>query len=483
MPRTETSALALTADHPIIQFQVELEFDYNNAAKVVVSTALGEVPYVGFLLGALVDIFWPESGQDVWSEIESKVEELVDRKIAERVWQEVSESLAGLHNVTDDYLYAARHFPDDPKVISEKWNVAQGLFLHDLPAFQSKDFELLLLPLFAQFANLHLSLLRDGATFGSTWGWSPTVVDRVREQLAEAISNYTDYTNTIYQAGLENTKRNAPSNKQKTEPFNTINRFEREMTLTVLDFMTMWSYFDLTKYPKPVQVTLDREIYSEAVGTADDTGISLPATPPTQPITTVTVWGWDRIDAVSIDYPDGGGPDGKTSTGRMGNSSGGSNQPPHGGTFAIADTGPVVKVTARTGDIMNAMWLQFENGVTSNELGGNYPGGSDTVWEYPDEILSSIKVMGVSRYYGSANAAVFGFKFKDDRLPSPGADVVRTFFISDPAQPTAADLAAKLGLTGADADEVVRWAEEFGWEQLRLLRVASQKRRAERPGR
>jgi hypothetical protein len=439
------------------------EFDYNNAARVVVSTVLGEVPVVGVLLSALVDIFWPNPEVDIWAQIEAKVEALINQKIAERVWQQVSESLAGLQNVLDDYLFAAKNFPNDPKYISEKFNVAQGHFLHDLPQFQSKGYELLLLPLFAQFANLHLGLLRDGAAFGANWGWSPEILERIKKQLSDGITNYGSYSDRIYNAGLADTRAKAPSNAAKTEPFNTVNRFIREMTLTVLDFRAMWPYYDIVKFPVPPKIYLDREIYSDAVGTSDDSPFSIPGAPSAAP-TRVIVWGWDRIDAIQVDYPQGGGPDGKNSTGRMGNSKGGSDAPPHGGSFDVSGN-PVTLVRARFGHIVNALWFQFKNGSWTHKLGGNYPGGGDRDFSYPGELLSSIKVMGVSRFYGSANCAVFGFKFEKNAQPT--AELLQRLFRTSPQAVSATTMAQRLGASETVVRDVAVWAQQNHWDAAR----------------
>ena len=410
----------------------------------------------------------------MWAEIEDRVEALVNRKISERVWADTQDALAGLRLVLDDYVYTLRNHPEDPDVISVKWNVANSLFLHDLPRFQSRGYELLLLPLFAQFANLHLMLLRDGAQHGGDWGWSSGLVQSTRVKLADTVTSYSHWTTQTYGAGLADVKATTPANRKHTEPFNTVNRFQREMTLTVLDFALTWPYFDVIRYPDPVVVPVTREIYSDLCGTADDTGVSLPAKPPTQPIRRILVWGWDRIDAAQVDYPDNGGPDGKTSTGRMGSASGGVPEPPGGGTFEIANTGDVVRVQARSGDILNAMWLTFADGVRSNQMGGKYHGGSDTFWEYPGEILSSIKIMGVSKSYRSANAAVYGFKYKDERFPLPASDVLLTLYASDPAQPTPDAFAAKLGLDDEHGARVSGWAAEHEWDGVREAATAAQ---------
>jgi hypothetical protein len=116
-------------------------------------------------------------------------------------------------------------------------------------------------------------------------------------------------------------------------------------------------------------------------------------------------------------------------------------------------------------------------GSRSRQLGGKYPGGSDSAWHYPGEILSSIKIMGVSRYYGSANAAVYGFKYKDERFPKATAEVLRALYVSDPARPTPEQFVEKLGVAPEDRDQVIGWAASNHWDVLREITVSAQAER------
>lgn len=392
-------------------------FDWNNAAEQSIAGVLGLVPDVGPLLSALVYIFWPSSGEDIWSEIEAQVEQLINQKLSELVQEQVAASLQGLNNNLSSYLTALKVGGNDPSYISEKWNVANGDFLQQLPTFQLPNYQLLLLPLFAQFANMHLSLLRDGVLGGAKWGWTPPILSQTQQDLTKAISDYSAYATKIYQNQLTSLNQSVRPNNCAAQPFRTINNFVRQMTLAVVDFVDMWPYFDASKYNGPVKVILDREIYTDPQGTACDSGsLKLPS-PPTQPISQISVWGWDRIDAVQLTYPAGGGPGGVTRTARMGDQSGGSNGPPHGGVFNVANN-PVVVATAGSGDIINWMMFKFADGTSSIKLGGNYPGGSPTSWTFPGEILSSIHINGVSNYYGSADCVVFGFKYKQPQTLS-----------------------------------------------------------------
>lgn len=415
-----------------------MSFDWNNAAEQSIAGILGAVPDVGPLLAALVYIFWPSSQEDIWAEIEQQVEQLINQKIDQLVYQQVQDDLSGLQNALNDYLAAIQ--TGDLNTIPIYWITADTAFDEALPHFQSAGYELLLLPLFAQFANLNLSLLRDGVLSGASWGWNVSDQQMIAKKLTNAVSNFTQYANQTFQTGLKNVINSTQPNGHNTEPFQTVNNFVRQMTLSVLDFVTMWPYFDASTYPNPVTIYLSREIYSDPVGTADDSGQIVLPTNPTQPIKQITVWGWDRIDAVQLLYPEGGGPDGVTQTARMGDQDGGSNKPPYGGVLDVSSN-PVTTAAGLSGDILNAFQFTFQDGSTTPQMGGNYPGGSPFSFSYTGEILSSIHINGVSNSYKSADCAIFGFKYPPNTPPS--LDAIRALYVGSPRGLTLSEMASK----------------------------------------
>ncbi|MEQ8967205.1 MAG: insecticidal delta-endotoxin Cry8Ea1 family protein [Azospirillaceae bacterium] len=466
MTPTYTSVAALSTASAATY---EYEFDYNHAAMVVVATAVGYIPVVGGMLSGLVNILWPPTQHDVWAEIEDQVEALVDEKIDNAVWQDVSATLQGLYNVSANYLNAVHNTPDDTQQIGRDWTYVQNALLEATPQFQRPDWQFLLLPLFAQYVNLFAATYRDGIDFGAEWDFTQSTIDQLKSDLNSKLLEFETYTMGVYDAQLAQVESTAPSNSQKTQPFNTINAFKRQMQLTVLDYVSLWPYYNPYAYPDPaaVDVRLYREIYSDALGTSDDSPFGLPAESPTKPITHITVWGWDRIDAVKVDYADGGGPDGETTTGRMGDSSGGSDAPPHGGSFSIASLGDVNHVKVLSGTILNAMWLDFTGGENTGKLGGNYPGGNESNWSFEGEILSSIKIMGVSNYYGSADCMVLGFMFKDGKVPPPDGDVARALYVSTPAAGSTLSLTARYGMSEAHAAVTQERAKDLAWDAER----------------
>ncbi len=447
----------------------DASFDWSNAAEVTIATAFGLVPVVGTLLNALVYILWPASGDDIWGEIEQQVEQLIDQEIDQLVYEQVQNSLQGLQYNVNFYLEALQNSAGDPQVISDTWIAVSVDFLQQLPSFQAEEYQVLLLPLFGQFVNLHLSLLRDGVLNGTSWGWTPAFLTQIQTSLTSYIQSYTQYANQTYQQGYQNIVNTTQTNNHECQPFLSTNAFVRQMTLTVLDFVNLWPYFDPSVYSTPVTVYLSREIYSDPVGTCDDSGpINLPS-PPSQPIDQLTVWAWDRIDAVQLTYPAGGGPGGVTQTARMGDQNGGSNQPPYGGTFSLA-TNAIVTAGGLSGDILNAFTFTFQDGTSTGQLGGNYPGGSSFSFSYPGEVLSSIHINGISSYYGSADCAVFGFKYS--QAATPNLDGLRRLYVASPLEISLTSLAAGSVAKLVDLGTLKARAEAEGWNSQRASNMA-----------
>lgn len=400
--------------------------NWSYVAEQFTAAALGMVPDAGPLLAGLVYIFWPPT-TDTWAEVEEQAEQLMQQKLDQTMQEDVDATLKGLKNASDAYLLALR--AGTPEMISAQWIATTTAFVTELPHLQLPSYKALMLSTFTQAANMHLALLRDGVLGGASWGWPTAYVNECQAKLVELINTYRGYVYSVYEEQLGRVQATAPVSAHECQPFRTVNNFVRQMTLTTLDFADMWTYFDATG---SVAVELTREIYSDPMGTCDNSGnIVLPGAP-TQPISQITVWGWDRIDAVQVTYPTGGGPNGETKTPRMGNASGGSDDPPHGGVFDVTNN-PVVIATAGTGDVVNFMYFTFADGTQTYKLGGNYPGGTAHDCSYYDEILSSIWINGVSKAYGSADSVVFGFKYQQPWKMWEGTK--RIVYVSAPVIP------------------------------------------------
>lgn len=398
--------------------------DPNQAAKVAVAKALGEIPEVGVLLEGLIEIFWPESDKsnEVWDQIERRVEALVQRDLSDSVYRQTQSDLTGLVNVLNDYTERAQP-GHTGRVTSEAWHAAQAEFHASIPRFQTSGYEVLLLPLWAPAANMHLGLLRDGVLFGRDWGWNDTDYGTALKSLQTAINDYTAWAPRIFGPGMAGALAQGGVDYHRCQPFRAGNEYRTQMIPAVLDLATRWRCFDPTAYPPPVSpgdLYLSREIYTAPVGTANDSGLFiLPQQPPTQPISQLTIWSEPNlIDAIQVSYPAGGGPDRVTQTPRMGSGTGTRHD------VVVPDGNPIVGVSVWAGDVVQGLSFTFKDGSTSQRFGGT--GGTRNDFSFRDEddegngtwhILSSVYVNGRSEFYQCADSVVFGFQYERPASP------------------------------------------------------------------
>ncbi|WP_240527643.1 insecticidal delta-endotoxin Cry8Ea1 family protein, partial [Bacillus cereus] len=86
-------------------------------------------------------------------------------------------------------------------------------------------------------------------------------VNSYQSNLETAIKIYTDSCISTYNQGLEQAKT-LPADGDVAK-WNAYNDYRRDMTLMVLDLVAIWSTYNTTQYPLPVNVQLTREIYTE----------------------------------------------------------------------------------------------------------------------------------------------------------------------------------------------------------------------------
>ncbi len=76
--------------------------------------------------------------------------------------------------------------------------------------------------------------------------------------------------------------------------------------------------------------------------------------------------------------------------------------------------------------------------------------------------------MGRSSFYGSADCAVFGFKFnKESELPEPS--LLRTIYVASPTRVEPKKLATLFGVHDVErtGKQIHGWAKDYHWDALR----------------
>jgi hypothetical protein len=328
-------------------------FDWNDEAKTTVVAALNLIPEVGGILSGLVSIFW--GGTDVWSQVKDQVEALINQKLDEGEVSTAQGQLNGLNNVLTTYKQEIKDGATGQKMYAN-WTPTIDLLNDTIAQFAKTGYETILLPFYAQIGNMRLATQRDVVIAGKSWNRSESEQATDIENLKKYISEQIEHVQTVYANHIvdivSGVGGDTNQNLFEAEPFKSANRYTRETTLTVLDYEQLWPYFDITKYPVGVKTSLPRELYSDPIGSNGQLSgpIRLPKSPPTQGPTQLTVWGSvDGIDAVQLTYPAGSGPDGVTTTPRMGRQDGygigspGTTDQPYGSTISISPLNPITR--------------------------------------------------------------------------------------------------------------------------------------------
>ncbi|MFL6214191.1 MAG: insecticidal delta-endotoxin Cry8Ea1 family protein [Blastocatellia bacterium] len=464
---------------------IELNFNWSQLLKVAVTFGLQQVPYAGGLISGIVGVLWPVDKPDVWAEIKQRAEELVNRKLEDAIWKEMAAYLNGFNEALKIYLTLTRtpREKQDLEAIKRRWEAIENNFVTVKPLFQVSPHQVLLLPLFAPFATLHLTLLRDAAFDGLRWGLLPGTVEQIRKRLRETQEDYRSYTTKIYEDEFKYREGITKENFRAVEPFRSVNTFVRVMTLTVLDFRDRWPDFLVEK---PVVKSLPREIFSDPAGTtAPNSGSRPPKNRPpmaTRPIERIQAWGYQNLDAIQVFYPAGGAPDGSDRTPRMG-TRGGSDSPPDGGNWSLKPPNlPISVVDVRSGDYVHQLGFVVKG--RSLNVGGRSPGGQSVRFSCDGHILSSVYITGTNQddRNPAAECIIFGFRYPE----------VQTFTLAEQEflyvhsleDPETGDPMGALSLTGEpdesiDAQDLeTRWraARAEYWSQVNAQAAAVQER-------
>lgn len=465
--------------------------DWSNTAMNLIASTLGMVPEVGSLLSGLVYILWPSDQENVWDEIKDQVQALVQQDLTQVVENLETQTLQGLKGSIQDYQDAIT--TNDSTNISQNWTSAKLNFVQQLPQFQTQGYEVALLPYYAQAVNLYLALLRDGVLHGKDWGWTDADVAVATKEMNEAIQDVCQWVDTTF--GQEYGRRtsefgaaqdayvqfcnagNDPINyplgyHYNVPAWNKQNDFLTWMTLQALDFRNLWPFF----ISSPVDVVLQRELYSMAFGSSDYSPIpirpwwSLTPPAPTQALTTIEVFAADRINGVRLNYPSGGGPGGQTQvvSGALNGSD----------VTVYAGADPIIEVDVYAGDIVSALEFIGQDGSSTGQIGRNNPPARSPIGFVfrENSILSSLYIHGTSEFYQSADLMIVGYQYQQRTTVDPTA--LRHLYVVSPSEIDLAQLAARCVTKSVSLDALTEAAKREGWDAQRQQYRAARTPRA-----
>nr|AGU13848.1 pesticidal protein [Bacillus thuringiensis] len=216
----------------------------------------------------LLNSLWPDDENSVWDAFMKRVEELIDQKISEAVKGRALDDLTGLQENYNLYVAALDEWLNRPNgarasLVSQRFNILDSLFTQFMPSFGSgpgsQNYATILLPVYAQAANLHLLLLKDADIYGARWGLNQTQIDQFHSRQQSLTLTYTNHCVTAYNDGL------AELRGTSVESWLKYHQYRREMTVTAMDLVALFPYYNVRQYPNGANPQLTREVYTDPI--------------------------------------------------------------------------------------------------------------------------------------------------------------------------------------------------------------------------
>jgi Ricin-type beta-trefoil lectin domain/delta endotoxin, N-terminal domain len=416
-------------------------FDTGSILEATVWAAVRSIPKAGQILAPLLKILWPDSGPTL--------DDAINKSMSATAQSNAKKALDGLNNAVG--LFAEKEadlgFKDpllQSYIASTQTAFSTGLpWLNDgagFPTDTSKPYEVLLLPLYAQYENLYLAWLRDLVLAGPSMGLTQAAIDSAEKDLNSAgraipsgIPDAITYTDAVYNAGLAAKGTSSDPLKQ----FDKTNGYQRDMQTGVKDFEATWKFLDPMQYPYgDPNFRLTRMIYADRVGTTSHT--FQPPANVQYPLSSLNAWTrpeYQIDDKQNENWLAAIQTNNQPLVGAVTGTTSHATQTSY--TTAPGSTlGPIVEVDASQWaegiagigiphNVQNLRFTFFNGGPGGKSTavpGGDFYDHEPQYFSYPDETLATAKIMGTSKPFANgdvtADSIVFGFRYSDSFYPS-----------------------------------------------------------------
>lgn len=238
--------------------------------KALLGVLLNEIPGVGSICAALLELLWPWGHDDVWDQIRARVEAMINEKIEAAVFSLLKQKLDGIAATLK--LYVSATSTGDTQTMMMQFIATNTAMIEAAEEFRNPDLQWKVAPLFAIFSQIHMALLRDVVLHGKNWGWSAEAYTNYVKLTDSTLRDYTQYLDKVVQAQADRLRPHAPTHPgiHRTAIYNYWQPFQEARIRLIADFRVLIQAMDPIAHPGPVGNVVFEDVYSKAYGTADD---------------------------------------------------------------------------------------------------------------------------------------------------------------------------------------------------------------------
>ncbi|MCU5409294.1 insecticidal delta-endotoxin Cry8Ea1 family protein, partial [Bacillus cereus] len=206
-------------------------------------------------------------------------EQLINQTLATQYRNAATGAVYAIARAYEDYLKWFRQWQANPTAqngsqLETEFGTVNTLCISVLTygnTLARRGFETLLLPNYAVAANFHLLLLRDAALFRDSWTETSNLTkDLNLGRLRDSIREYSNHCKRWYEDGLNRLRNARPGDPfgPRGDDWIRFNAYRRDMTLAVLDLVTIFPTYDPSLFPGSTSVQLSRIVYTDPVALA-----------------------------------------------------------------------------------------------------------------------------------------------------------------------------------------------------------------------
>lgn len=218
----------------------------------------------------VVYCLWPmkKESSSIWKMCIAHLESLIQYDVPENSKLYIFKRLQEIENEIKVYIKTFDEWKRNPNQDEKKQELKTRIFKLEYLIEKSMcmfgvENNGLLLVVYTHIANLHLLILRISLIHGEDLNLTQEERNITHNKLISKIKIYTNYCTNQYKQGLLRMEELQDYSLNLIEKWNLFNAYRRDMTLMVLDIISIWPTYDYSRYPIKTKIEITREIWTD----------------------------------------------------------------------------------------------------------------------------------------------------------------------------------------------------------------------------